>query len=176
MFTSLLGYCTCNLELPSCLPLSLSGMECPLQQLGGFGNMGRRRFLASNFLMEPGLQSSLVAGCLGSHCSVTLPHTSHSQTNPPSRFSSEQEAGKYSHPISTINLSFPENRVVPPVCPVPAPSTWSVGMERKAKPHSRGSGSSEGVLCLVPAAILEVLLFYELWNVSGHLQHDHVTP
>lgn len=36
----------------------------------------------------------------------------------------EQEAGKNSHPISSINLSFPENRVVPPVCPVPAPSAW----------------------------------------------------
>lgn len=29
MFISLLGYCTCNLELPSCLLLLLSGMECP---------------------------------------------------------------------------------------------------------------------------------------------------
>lgn len=39
----------------------------------------------------------------------------------------EQEASKNSHPISSINLSFPENRVVPPVCPVPAPSAWLWG-------------------------------------------------
>lgn len=94
-------------------------------------------------------------------------------------------AGKYSHPISTINLSFPENRVVSPVCPAPAPNAWLVGMERKAwLPLSngtfQGSGSStftthSGVLCLVPAATLEVLLLHnshELWNVSGHLQSD----
>lgn len=53
----------------------------------------------------------------------------------------------YSHPISTINLSFPENRVVPPVRPAPTPSTWLVGMERKAwlslsNGAFQGSGSS----------------------------------
>ena len=39
MFTSLLGYCSCNFELPSCL-LSLSGMECLLQQFDDCRTMG----------------------------------------------------------------------------------------------------------------------------------------
>ena len=53
-----------------------------------------------------------------------------------------------------------------------------------AKPHSRGRvppthRTGRGVLCLVPAATLEVLLLHnshELWNFSGHLQRDWVTP
>lgn len=161
--------------------------------------MGEDKTTRPSFLMEPGLQASLMAGCLGSCCWAPLPHTSHFLTNPPSRLSSkpEQEAAKYSHPIRTINLSFPENRVVSPVGPVSHPSAWwwgwgggdrEEGMGRRAglgaKPHSREEGSSQpphwaGVLCLVLAATLEVLLLHnshELWNVSGRLQHDCVTP
>lgn len=91
----------------------------------------------------------------------------------------EQEAGQNSHPISTINLSFPENRVVPPVCPVPAQSTWWWGWRgRPAFEQGRIPGGvvprireAPPVVPPAPAAILEVLSLHnshELWNVSGH--------
>lgn len=47
----------------------------------------------------------------GFGCSATLPPTGHSSRQV-----------KYSQPMSAGNSSFPENRVVPPVRPVPAPS------------------------------------------------------
>lgn len=74
--------------------------------------------------------------------------------------------------MSVTNLSFPENRVAPPVCPVPAPSTgrW----QRGGRPALEQSHIPGGVVRLVPAATLEVMLLnsHELWNVSGHLQSD----
>lgn len=188
MFTSLLGCCTCNLELPSCL-LSLCGRERPLQQPAGCRTMERRGPLAP----PRGSNGAWVAVLTGGRLFGLLLHctTSSYKAHPPSRFSSEptQEAGQYSHPISTINLPFPENRVVPPVCPVSRPRRLVAGIGGgEGRPWSKatfqGEGSSHslcwaGVLCLVPAATLEVLLLHnshELWNVSGHLQRDCVTP
>lgn len=198
MFTSLLGYCTCNFGLPSCR-LMLSGMECLLQQFDDCRTMGEDKTTWPNFLMEAGLQSfwwqvvwALVAG---HHFLIQVTSKQILPVGcPPSQ--SRRQVSTLTQSAQSVCHSLKIESSLQSV-QFPAPSAWwwrwggghrEEEMGRRAglgaKPHSRGQGSSQpphwaGVLCLVLAATLEVLLLHnshELWNVFGHLQHDCVTP
>ena len=124
-------------------PLSLSGMECPLRLLSDWRAMGRRRPFTTNLLMEPALQSSLVAGCLA--CVAPrhfLMPVSPKQILPVGGLPSW---GQVVLSPNERTSSFPENRVVPPVSPVSTPSRCGDRSEWPfllTKPHSRGRGSS----------------------------------
>lgn len=164
-------------------------MECPLQQLGDWRTVGRRGPFSSNFLMEPELQSSSVAGCLD--CVAPrhfLIRVSPKQILP---VGCPQSRGQVVLSPNECSLSFPENRVVPPVGPVSTPTGVGTG-GRPAFPLLKATFQRvwffcksptgwhwEGGRCLEPAATLQVLLLHnshEFWNVSGHLQHDCVSP
>lgn len=118
-------------------------MECPLRLLSDWRAMGRRRPFTTNLLMEPALQSSLVAGCLA--CVAPrhfLMPVSPKQILPVGCLPSW---GQVVLSPNERTSSFPENRVVPPVSPVSTPSRCGDRSEWPfllAKPHSRGRGSS----------------------------------